>query len=192
MSNHCRSQLMASCCFQLLIYFLSAEFDSGINHCRQDFLLKIQGISIPVGKVIDISLHFSVCNHWHLSVHRMDFNFQDLSPSNPVGHLWILIFTGIRGNFIMLKFQFFATGIDMISNEVQTSQLYGAFYIFCSRFCHQVLWCFLLLRNCYVIQQLLCRTKFATQDDYTSNNFLHLSANIQFLKKKTTTLNFFY
>ena len=48
-------------------------------------------------------------------------------------------FTGIRGNFIMLKFQFFATGIDMISNEVQTSQLYAAFYIFCRRFCHQVL-----------------------------------------------------
>ena len=85
----CRSQLIASCCFQLLIYFLSAEFDSGINHCRQDFLRKIQGISIPVGsfgKVIDVSLLFSVCNHWHLSVHRMDFNFLDLSPSNPVGH----------------------------------------------------------------------------------------------------------
>ena len=42
---------------------------------------------------------------------------------------------------------------------------------------------YLYFRNFYVIQQLLCRTKFATQDDYTSNNFLHLSANIQFSKK---------
>ena len=49
--------------FQLLIHFLSAEFDSGIDHCRQDFLRKIQGIAIPVGKVIDISLLCSVCNH---------------------------------------------------------------------------------------------------------------------------------
>ena len=32
------SQLMINlCCFQSLIYFLFAEFDSGINHFRQEF-----------------------------------------------------------------------------------------------------------------------------------------------------------
>ena len=61
----------------------------------------------------------------------MDFNFLDLSPSNPVGHF---LNSDNRGNFIMLKSLFFPADIDMITIDVQTSQPHAARNIFAADF----------------------------------------------------------
>ena len=58
------------------VWFRNQSFSTGF------LLRKIQGIAIPVGKVLGISLLYSVCNHWYLSVHRMDFKFLELSSSS--------------------------------------------------------------------------------------------------------------
>ena len=97
------SQLMILlCCFQSLIYFLFAEFDSGINHFRQEFCSsKFRELRYPSERCL-FSLCFALFANTDIYLSTEYFKILEFS-SYLVGHFQFQSFSAIRGNFMLKK-----------------------------------------------------------------------------------------